>query len=133
MKLSRCQPNQKKLMKEGRYLFEIIDDPEQRKGLKGGEYYIFKLAINFEDGSSRKFNQIIVPWEVRYGNLLLALGGKQEDKGAVDLGDIDLVGVEFEAEIVHIKDRKDPLTIRERLVNFTPVRAFAKPDNEEGY
>ncbi len=133
MKLSRYQPNQKKLMQDCRYLFEIIDNPEQRKGRKGGEYYIFKLAINFEDSSSRKFNQIIAPWEVRYGNLLLALGGKQEDKGAVDLDDIDLVGAEFEDNIVHVKDRKDPLTIRERLVNFTSVRAFAKPDNEEMY
>lgn len=131
MKLSRYQPQETELAPEGRYLFEITDDPEQREGRKGVKYFVLKLAINFKDGSRRKFYQNIGPWEERYGDFLIALGGKKDDEGIIDLGDIELVGMEFEAEVVHVKDQKDPLITRERLENIKQKGSFADLDFDD--
>ncbi len=133
MKLSRYQPQETELVPEGKYRFSIVDDPLKREGPKGGEYFIFRLEIIFENDSRRKFNHIIAPWEERYGDLLKALGGRKDEKGAIELGDIELIGLEFEADLVHEADQNDPLTIREKLINFRQVGAFTDPDIEDVY
>lgn len=124
------KPSQRNLLPEGKYQFEILDDPEQRVGRNGGEYFIFSLLINFEDGSSRKFSHIITPWETRLGELLLVLGGKKTDLEGVDLDIDDVTGMEFKADVIHVKDPKDPLVIREKLINFKSVESVIEDDDE---
>lgn len=127
------KPNQKKMLPEGRYQFEIVNDPDPRIGKNGGEYFVFSLLINFEDGSSRKFNHNITPWEARFGELLHVLGGNKNDLGDVELDIEDISGMEFEADVIQVKDPKDPLVIREKLINFKPVRSIVEDDDEKIY
>lgn len=128
MKLSKYQPQETKLVPEGKYRFSIVDDPIKKEGRKGGEYFIFRLEIIFENDSRRKFNHIIAPWEDRYADLLKMLGERQDEKGAIEPRDIELIGVEFEADMVHEADRDDPQTVWEKLINFKPVGAVADSD-----
>ena len=121
LKLPKYQKFNSELIPEGTYVFEIIGNPEVREGRKGGEYLILKLAVKFPDGTYRKFNQIMAPWEDRYGDLLRALGGEVDDEDGVDLGEIELIGMEFKADVVHEADRQDSSIIRERLVNIRPA------------
>ena len=109
------EPN---LIPEGHYKFQISEEPEKRKGAKDGLFMIFKFRILTDDGSTRRYNDVFVPWEDRYKDLLLAMGGKPDEKGKVHLGDIDITGKQFEADIVHIQDPKDPTKIRDKIANI---------------
>jgi len=133
MKLSGYKPQETELAPEGRYLFQITDDPKQREGQNGGKYLYLKLAIILRDGSRRSFYQNLGRWESRYGDFLLAFGGKRDDEGAIELGDIEFVGMEFEADVVHVEDQKDPLITRERLENIKSKEAFTEPDYDDEY
>ena len=118
MKFPAYRPNKKKLMAEGRYQFQIADEPECRQGRQGGGYLILKLEIIFKDGSRKKFNTIMIPWEKNYGDLLLALGGEKDAQGNVELNEIDLLGKQFWAEIYHFENPNNPSIMWEKLKNI---------------
>ena len=113
--LPAWEPN---LLPEGPYRFKITEEPEKRRGSGDGIYIIFRLKAS--DGVNvRKYNDVFVPWEERYKDLLLALGGEPDEKGVVHLAEmIDVVGKTFEAEIVHVKDQKDPTKTRDKIANI---------------
>ena len=49
----------------------------------------------------------------------MALGGEPDEKGVVHLAEmVDVVGKTFEAEIVHVKDQKDPTKTRDKIANI---------------
>ena len=111
-------PYEPRLIQEGHYSFKVSEDYEKRKGEKDGLYIIFKFKITDESGSTRKYNDIFVPWEERYRDLLIAFGAKPDEKGQVHLGDTSIIGKQFEADIVHIKDPNDPTKIRDKIANI---------------
>lgn len=100
---------------EGRYKFIVAESPvKRRQESRSGEDFIkviFVFKVEMPDGRFRKHTEHIVPWDMKYGDLLLALGGIRDESNEIHLGDVDeddLVGKEFWAEIAHEPDRKDP-------------------------
>ncbi len=119
MKFPAYRSNQQKLMPPGQYEFEISDLPEFRQGRRGGGYFILKLEIIFKDGSRRKFNTILTPWEKEYGNFLRVLGGRRDDHGDLELDDSDLLGKQFKGEIVRVENPNNSSIIWEKLKNIS--------------
>jgi len=128
MSLPAYEPN---LIQEGHYTFKVSEDYEQRRGENDGVYIIFKFKIISKDGSSRKYNDIFVPWEERYKDLLLAFGATPDEKGKVHLGDINIIGKQFEADIVHVKDLRDPTKVRDKIANIIVNDDVPMPETEE--
>ena len=124
MGLPSYEPRQ---VPEGHYTFVVSEEYEKRKGEKDGLYIIFKFKITSKDGAVRKYNDIFVPWEERYRDLLLAFGAKEDEKGQVHLGDINIIGKQFEADIVHIKDPGDSSKIRDKIANIKLDDDVPKP------
>ena len=125
MSLPPFEPN---LLPEGHYRFQITKEPEKRRGEKNGIYLIFVFRAISDSGSSRRYSDVFVPWEERYKDLLLALGGEADEKGQVHLGDIDVTGKQFEADIVHIKDPRDPTKVRDKIANIVINDDVPPPD-----
>lgn len=122
------EPN---MVPEGHYNFEVTEDAEMRRGQNEGIYMIFKFKVISKDGSTRKYNDIFVPWEERYKDLLLALGGQADEKGKVHLGDLAIVGRQFEADIVHRTDPKDPTKTRDKIANIVTLDDVPQPSEKE--
>ena len=98
---------------EGKYQFVVIKEPELRKkesASTGKEFvavtFVFKLTDNM--GNVRQHKESLLPWDYRYTDLLLAFGAKRGKDGKVHLGEQEsLVGMTFDAEIIHEPDRND--------------------------
>ena len=128
MSLPAYEPN---LIQEGHYTFKVSEEYEKRRGEKDGVYIIFKFKIINKDGSTRKYNDIFVPWEERYKDLLLAFGGEPDEKGQIHLGDVNIIGKQFEADIVHIKDPRDPTKVRDKIANIVINDDVPMPETED--
>jgi len=104
----------------GRYEFTVRSEPDKRKAQSGrGHYYIIKFWIVEELGERHKFTDLFVPWELRWKDLLLALGGQEDpDTKKIVLEDEEWVGKKFTAEIVHDDDKKRPGQKRARITNI---------------
>jgi len=116
-KLPDYQPS---LIPEGVYHFKITTEPEIRK-TGNTTWLIFKFLIKDTEGNERKFSSVIFPGDSEYRIILLIAGGEPDEKGIPHLKNMDtneLVGVEFDAEIIHEADRKDPAQIRDRIRNI---------------
>ncbi len=124
------KPSQKNLLQEGNYLFEVFAEPKKGEGPNGGEYFIFKFKTVFEDGSSRILQQYIAAWEECFRDLLEALGGHRNEHGEVDMDSDGLIGLKFEAQVVHIRDSRDPQITREKLIHFKPVESVIEDADE---
>jgi len=118
MHLPPYEPN---LVPEGHYIFEIDDNPEKRWGPNGGIYLIFKFRITSEEGETRNCSDVFVPWEKRYKDLLVTLGAEKDERGMVHLDDIELIGKQFKANIVHVRDNKDPEEIRAKIKDIKKI------------
>lgn len=94
------KPGKYALLREGKYLFEVIDEPEQRETDKGYSYQAFQFESEDEYGIKHKFSDIFFPFEERYKDLLLALGGIEKQDGEVALEE-DITGKKFGADIRH--------------------------------
>ena len=123
-------PYEPRLIPEGHYSFQVSEDYEKRKGEKDGLYIIFKFKIISEGGEARKYNDMFVPWEDRYRDLLIAFGAKEDEKGQVHLGDINIIGKQFEADIVHIKDARDSTKTRDKIANIVIDKDASPPEEE---
>ena len=124
-------PYEPQLVPEGHYTFKVSEDYEKRKGEKDGLYIIFKFKIVNNSGEIRKYNDIFVPWEERYRDLLIAFGAEKDEKGQVHLGDISIIGKQFEADIVHVKDPSDPTKIRDKIANIKLEDDVPPPEKSE--
>jgi hypothetical protein len=110
---------------EGRYRFIVAESPIQRRqpSSSGRDFIkvIFIFRVEMPDGRFRKHTEHIVPWDMKYGDLLMALGGVRDPNGDAHMGDVDeddLVGKDFYAEIVHQPDRNDPTKTYAKLANI---------------
>ena len=61
----------------------------------------------------------------------MAFGAKPDNKGQVHLGDTNIIGKEFEADIVHIKDPNDPTKIRDKIANIVIDDDVPPPEEED--
>lgn len=123
---------------EGEYIFTVSKEPEKRKrhNKKGEEFIAIDFFFKIDDGSgsARQHRESMVPWEERYGDLLLALGGKPDSKGQVHFSDMpDPVGKKFTAEILHEPDKEDATKSWARLANIVvpEVEAEEAPIDED--
>jgi len=108
---------------EGKYTFTISKEPEKRKHhgpINDFVSILFSFKVDDGRGSVREHRESLLPWEGRYGELLLALGGKKDDKGQVHLSEtVDIIGKRFKAEIKHEPDKDDPDKTWARIVNIS--------------
>lgn len=113
-------------MPEGKYIFEVTDEPEERESAKGYPYQAFKFEAEDEYGIKRQFSDIFFPFEERYKDLLLALGGIEKDNGEVGLED-DVTGKKFRADIKHeeIETRKG----KRKMAKITNIYLKKKVDD----
>ncbi len=119
-KLPEWRPN---LVPEGRYHFEVTEEPEVRK-TNENKWLIIKMKITDADGNARKYSDVFFPGDVKYRALLLIAGAVPDKKGIPHLKDMDteeLVGVEFKAEIVHEQDQNDTDKIRDTIRNIVAL------------
>jgi hypothetical protein len=104
-------PHEPRKLPEGRYTFKVAKEPEKnRKQGKEGPFVAVKFFFKVQDslGNVRDHIESILPWEDRYRDILLALGGEEDEMGAVHLGDmIDIIGKKFKAYIKHVPDKDD--------------------------
>jgi hypothetical protein len=123
------------LVPEGPYRFKVTEEPEVRK-TNENKWLIIKMIIMDSSGNSRKYSDVFFPGEEKYRSLLLVAGAKPDVKGIPHLKDMDtaeLVDVEFNAEIVHEPDRKDPEKIRDIIRNIIvpdPTQALREEKEE---
>jgi len=121
-------PYQPQRLAEGRYTFTLSKEPEKRRKTGGVKDFIavtFFFRAEDENGNVRFHTESLVPWDDRYRDVLLALGGKPDEKDEVHLDDVDVIGQSFEASIIHEPDKNDPTKKWARIANI------AVPDVED--
>ena len=127
--LPEFEPN---LVPEGHYKFRIMEEPEVMK-TNERRWIIFKFKLTTSDGRTRKYSDVFFPGDEKYRCLLLVAGAEKDEKGIPHLSKMDtseLVGVEFEAEIVHTPDRKDPNKIRDTIADIVLPEEDVPPPEE---
>jgi len=119
MNLPSYQP---KKPPEGQYVFKIVKDVDKdRKHGPQGDFIsiTFYFKIQSPDGGIRDFRESILPWDDRYRDILLALGGEEDERGDVHLSDmIDIIGKKFIARIKHVPDKDDPRKTWARITDI---------------
>ena len=121
------------LVDEGHYSFKVTQEPEVRKtGDK--KWLIVRFDITDVNGNTRSYSDVFFPSDDKYHKLLFVAGAKPDEKGIPHLSDMDtkeLVGAEFEGDIEHIADRKDPTKIRDTITNVV-LRGEKEAKTEPG-
>ncbi len=99
-------------LSEGRYEFMISKEPD--KNWRGSEPNRF-ISVTFyfkaeaPNGAVKNHTESLLPFDEKYRDLLLAIGGIEDEAGNVHLGDMfDIVGKKFFARIKHEPDKNDP-------------------------
>lgn len=114
-------PYQPQRLPEGQYTFIISGEPELRKFTGTNKDFVtVKFFFRVEDatGNVRNHMESFLPWEPRYKDILLAIGGTEDDQGVVHLHETDeILGKSFTAEIIHEEDKKDSSKIWARIAN----------------
>lgn len=125
------------LVDEGHYSFKVTKEPEVRKtGDK--KWLIVRFDITDVNGNTRSYSDVFFPSDEKYHKLLFAAGAEPDEKGIPHLSDMDtgeLVGVEFEGDIEHIADKKDPTKIRDTIISVVlreekKARVEDEPEDE---
>ena len=136
-------PYEPQQVPEGHYRFKVMAEPEKKKKtspVSGNDFItiLFSFKITDEDGNVRYHKESLVPWTDNYRDLLLAFGAKPDKKGNVHLGDeTEIVGKEFEADIIHEPDKDDPRKSWSRIANIKldddipPPEKIKEPEEED--
>jgi len=123
--MTRLPDYESRRIPEGEYLFTFIGEPEKRKhsGQNGAEFISIKFRFRLEDdeGGDWEYHESFLPWEERYRDLLIALGGEPDEKGRIHLEDVALNGKSFRARIVYSPDKNDPTKSWARIANIQPI------------
>jgi len=121
MSLPSYQPQR---LAEGQYTFTISKEPEQRKHSGAKQDFVsvtFFFRAEDSYGNTKSHVESLLPWEPRYKDVLLAIGGVEDEQGEVHLHETeDIVGKSFTAEIVHEEDKKDSSKTWARIANIEP-------------
>ena len=129
MSLPSYQPQR---LAEGQYTFTISKEPEQRKHSGAKQDFIsvtFFFRAEDSNGNVRGHIESLLPWESKYKDVLLAIGGMENEQGEVHLHETeDIVGKSFTAEIVHEEDKKDSSKTWARIANIEPPEGKEEED-----
>ena len=130
-------PNESyELIPEGDYLLQVREEPEKRPqtSASGKEYimYIFKFtATHEESGYTRKYNDILVHWIPIFKDLLLACGGKEDEKGKIHLSETEIIGKQFRAKIKHVPNPNNPDDIKAKITKIEISNDVPPPSNPD--
>ena len=129
-------PYEPQQVPEGHYRFKVMAEPEKTKRTSkdGNDFISVKFSFKLMDGlgNIRYHKESLVPWSDIYRDLLLAFGAKPDKKGTVHLGDeADIVGKEFDADIIHEPDKDDPKKSWSRIANIKLEDQMDVPPPEE--
>jgi len=120
--MSNLPSYQPRKLPEGQYVFKISKEPDKRRHQgEQGEFIsiTFYFKVQAPNGDVRDHMESILPWEDRYGNILLAIGGIEDESGNVHLSEMfDVVGKKFTARIKHVPDRDDPRKTWARITDI---------------
>ena len=110
---------------EGIYTFTVKDMEKRKKtSQSSGKDFVtvsLKMIGEAPSGEIFKHQESLLPWEDRYRDLLIVLGGKAEGNTRIHGSDIEPVGKSFVAEIVYEVDAKDDTKSWPRMQNFQPA------------
>ena len=107
------------LVDEGHYSFKVTKEPVVNK-TDGKKWLVVKFDITDAEGNTRPYSDVFFPNNEKYHKLLFCAGAQPDEKGIPHLSKMDtreLVGIEFEGDIEHIADKKDPTKIRDTITN----------------
>ena len=129
MSLPSYQPQR---LAEGQYTFTISSEPEQRKHTGANNDFVsVKFFFRVEDskGNVKSHVESLLPWEPKYRDILLAIGGTEDERGEVHLHETEnIVGKSFTAEIIHEEDKKDSSKTWARIANIEPPEGREEED-----
>ena len=131
MSLPDYQPSR---LPEGEYRF-VITDYEKRKHDGGAITVKFTFKVEMPRGGYRQHVESIGVWEDRYRDLLLAIGGSEDEQGIPHLSEMqmaDVIGSSFKAAILHEQDKDDSSKTWARVADVrVPVVESLAPQEEE--
>ena len=120
--MSNLPSYQPRKLPEGRYAFRVAKEPDRRRHQgEQGEFIsvTFYFKVQAPNGDVRDHVESILPWEDRYRDLLLAIGGEEDEAGNVHLSEmLDVVGKKFTARIKHEPDKNDSSKSWARIVDI---------------
>lgn len=115
-------PHQPRKLPEGRYRFTVSKEPEKKwRGMEPDRFISVTFFFKAEtpDGNARNHTESILPWDDKYRDILLAIGGEEDSSGEVHLSEaIDIIGKQFIARIKHEPDKDDPEKSWARISNI---------------
>ena len=131
--MSSLPPYEPRRLPEGRYEFMISKEPD--KNWRGSEPSRF-IAITFyfkteaPNGAVKNHTESLLPFDEKYRDLLLAIGGIEDEAGNVHLGDMfTLIGKKFFARIKHEPDKNDSSKSWARITEIEVKREVAKDED----
>jgi len=74
----KVDPALPRLLPEGHYLFEIVDDPTREPSQYGGYFWRYKCIAKDSNGQHFEFNPIFTPKMDQYHAFLRAIGGQTQ-------------------------------------------------------
>ena len=126
------EPNR---LPEGHYHFIISEEPQKdsRRRDDGKVTTTVKMSFRVEVRSGfRRHRESIGVWEDRYRDLLFAIGATEDENGDPHLSQTtDVVGRNFDADIIHEPDKNDPTKFWARIANIEVPPREAKNTEEE--
>ena len=133
MSLPDYQPTR---LAEGEYRFTITDYEKRKHPRADGGVSVtvkFTFKVDLPRGGSRRHIESIACWEDRYKDLLLAIGGTEDEEGIPHLSETDeVIGSSFKAAIIHEPDNDDPNKKWARIADIrVPVIETPAPQEDE--
>jgi len=124
---------------EGTYTFTVKDMEKRKKtSTYSGKDFVtvsFKMMAEGASGEYFKHQESLLPWEDRYRDLLIVLGGKPEGNTRISGSDVDPIGKSFVADIEYEVDAKDDSKSWPRMKNFQPANGNGSvapaPDDDD--
>lgn len=89
------------LLAEGIYEFFVSHRPKL-DSTRGYDYYVFDFEAIDPAGSKHEFRDFFFPNEERLHDVLLALGGIEDEEGQVQVDEDETVGMSFKGQIKHV-------------------------------
>jgi hypothetical protein len=110
----------------GTYNFTVTRLPKLKQSDSGYDYYEFDLEAEDPSGKTHQHREFFFPNEDRLKEILIALGGKKNEEGEIEIDEHEAVGQRFKAEIKHeiIKGKE-----RAKIVKI--IRETGSSEDEE--
>ena len=91
-----------KLLPEGVYDLTVSRQPKMETHSGGYDYYIFDFEAIDRDGFSHDFREFFFPNEPRLREVLLALGGIEDEEGEIQIDETEVLGLTFKGQVKHL-------------------------------